>query len=226
MIRITSFKAEAVVLDAVRQVAFDDNALLIEHLTLNEAHTILQMLGGMRAIEQAPALLPGFTPSLVPAEPTAVQQVIVRAAAPAPTNGHAAPATPAPATAAPAQARRRTAHVGTGDSAVPAQPAPPAPQPAQEAPGPKPPADPVPVNAPIAAKGVADIPLAVLNAPKLRDVLVYLSESGLKSADDLVKKCMEFQPHVACLTRIANLEDRVRRALEVMGLETGSPAAA
>lgn len=61
-----------------------------------------------------------------------------------------------------------------------------------------------------------EIPPEVLNARKLRDVLVYYQDQGVKDPVELKRILNEFKPHVVVLKRIDNLDDRIDRQLEVL----------
>lgn len=61
---------------------------------------------------------------------------------------------------------------------------------------------------------------ALMKANKLRDVLIYLLEHGnCQTADSLVSACKDLKDSVPVLQRVADLDDRVRRAAEVLGVK-------
>lgn len=62
------------------------------------------------------------------------------------------------------------------------------------------------------------LPEELTDAKKLRDVVSYFFDQGITDPDQIVARCVEVAPKVKVLARIKNVEDRVRRALEVLGM--------
>jgi hypothetical protein len=61
---------------------------------------------------------------------------------------------------------------------------------------------------------------ALADAAKLRDVVVYLHEKhGCKSARDVLALCTSLRERVPVLARITNLDERVLRTAELLGIE-------
>lgn len=81
-----------------------------------------------------------------------------------------------------------------------------------------------------AAKAATDLPQAIIDARKLRDVLTLLLEHdkiefGSPGSDErndaimkLKKRCAEIKEEVPCLSRIAELSSRIDRTVEVMDM--------
>ena len=55
-------------------------------------------------------------------------------------------------------------------------------------------------------------------ASKLREVLTKLVELGYSDLDKIISVCMKVQADVPVLAKVQNLEDRIRRSAEVLGL--------
>ena len=76
--------------------------------------------------------------------------------------------------------------------------------------------DPAPTDR---AEVAADsLPPAIMEAAKLRDVLLFLDKRGVHGADALVAECERLRDAVPLLSRVADLELRVRRTCKTMGL--------
>lgn len=152
---------------------------------------------------------------------------------PAETKAPAKPAAPAPApaeTKAPAKKRGSSKAPAKGanvrdDMSVAADPeateAPPvetapektaakAPETPQDAPKAAPPTE--------GSSGGNGLPEELVGAKKLRDVVSYFFDSGITDPEEIVARCVEVKDGVKVLARIKNVEDRVRRALDVLGL--------
>jgi hypothetical protein len=69
-----------------------------------------------------------------------------------------------------------------------------------------------------APAGGNGVPEEVLAAKKLRDVVSYWYDSGVTDADEIVARCVAVKDKVEVLRRMRNVEDRVRRAIDVLGL--------
>lgn len=75
-----------------------------------------------------------------------------------------------------------------------------------------------PPPAPAAATGNGGMEPELLDAKKIRDVVNYWWEKGITKPDDIVARCLAVKDDVKVLARIRNVEERVRRAITVMGL--------
>lgn len=62
----------------------------------------------------------------------------------------------------------------------------------------------------------------IARAGKLRDVVAVLQDQGHKTIEALTVECERLKPHVALLSRIPNLKERITRTLEVMGEASGA----
>lgn len=60
------------------------------------------------------------------------------------------------------------------------------------------------------------LPEAILNARKLRDVLAFMMDKGITDPEDLKAECARIKDRVPALQRIADLDSRIDRTLEVM----------
>lgn len=63
-----------------------------------------------------------------------------------------------------------------------------------------------------------ELPEELSGAKKLRDVVSYFYDSGITDPEEIVARCVAVKDGVKVLARIKNVEDRVRRALDVLGL--------
>lgn len=52
----------------------------------------------------------------------------------------------------------------------------------------------------------------------VRELLPFLHEYGFKTADDIVEECKRLAPEVALIGRMQDVDSRVRRAIEVLGI--------
>ena len=64
----------------------------------------------------------------------------------------------------------------------------------------------------------SEAPPELVNARKLRDILAYFMKAGITDKDALVAECEKVRVSVPILARIANLDERVGRTLEVMDM--------
>lgn len=64
----------------------------------------------------------------------------------------------------------------------------------------------------------AKIVAELQKASKLREVLTKLVELGHSDLDDIIRICTKVQADVPVLAKVQNLEDRIRRSAEVLGL--------
>jgi hypothetical protein len=94
-----------------------------------------------------------------------------------------------------------------------------------EAPPPPPPPPPAPVepakSTPLVAAGDlgdAELVMRLADAPKLRDVIVLMTEAGIRGTDALVDTATRLKDRVPVLSRIGDLRERVTRAAEVLGV--------
>jgi hypothetical protein len=92
----------------------------------------------------------------------------------------------------------------------------PAPPPVHSDPAPAPaPAPAVPVAAP----STGGVPRELTEAKKIRDVVAYFYDSGIRDPEEIVRRCLEVKDDIQVLARIRNADERVRRAITVMGLD-------
>lgn len=77
--------------------------------------------------------------------------------------------------------------------------------------------DPVPAAAGASA-AATNLPDNVRNTTSMRDLLTYLSEHGVDSIDAMVATCQVLQKDVPILSKVPKLDERVRRACEVIQL--------
>lgn len=127
------------------------------------------------------------------------------------TNNSAPPATPSPAAAPEPEAKPKAAAKGK-PPAPPKEDAPAAPAVTETKPAPAEKAAPVDVG------GQPGLPDHIRGTNSMRDLLTYLVEHGADSADAVVASCVALKKEVPILTKVPNVEDRVRRALEVLDL--------
>lgn len=69
-----------------------------------------------------------------------------------------------------------------------------------------------------AAAAVSGLPDAVRNTTSMRDLLTYLAEHGVDSMDAMVAACVTLQKDVPILAKVPKVDERVRRACEVLQL--------
>lgn len=67
------------------------------------------------------------------------------------------------------------------------------------------------------------VPSELLNARRLRDVLVFFMDRGVVGADAVAAECAKYRDAVPLLKRVSNLSERVRRTYEIIESE-GEPA--
>ena len=70
-----------------------------------------------------------------------------------------------------------------------------------------------------------ELPDNIKNTNSMRDLLTYLSEHGVDSADAMVATCQVLKKDVPILSKVPNVDERVRRALEVLALYPEGEAA-
>ena len=63
-----------------------------------------------------------------------------------------------------------------------------------------------------------ELPDEVKNTSSMRDLLNYLAEHGVKDADTMVATCTAMKASVPILSKVPDVDARVRRAVEVLGL--------
>lgn len=68
------------------------------------------------------------------------------------------------------------------------------------------------------AQPAPELPDHIKNTNSMRDLLTYLAEHGVDSADAMVATCTVLKKEVPILSKVPNVEDRVRRALDVLAL--------
>lgn len=187
---VTSFAADAEVLGKVRQVSFSElDGLTIGGLTLEQAKGILGKLAtGLEA-----ETLEGSVQHTYEAQPKEgdAQQAEQQAAEKPDTSKKEKPKT---------RPKQRARPKKDSESA-------PATEPAETN-----------VVSLGAAKGEGGGSVAdkLQKAARLMDVVAALRESGLATEEEIIAECERIKPDVACLKRIPNMADRVRRVLERM----------
>lgn len=65
---------------------------------------------------------------------------------------------------------------------------------------------------------VVALPDNIKNTASMRDLLTYLAEHGVGSMDAMVATCMSIQKDVPILAKVPKVDERVRRACEVLQL--------
>lgn len=75
-----------------------------------------------------------------------------------------------------------------------------------------------PASKPASAVGLPELPDTVKGTSSMRDLLTYLSEHGVGSVDAMVDACKALKDVVPILGKVPDVEQRVRRAVEVLGL--------
>lgn len=247
ILRVDDFSATADVLGMVKQIRYSkaDQMLCIEATSADEAVAILGQLSigkvtGLTA-ETTPAgeqelVATAFetTEAAQPAAPAPEPQPAPKAKAPAPQPAPPAEAAPpakeepkpakaekaaAPTEKRPAKRKPRKQRKLADDIASTPEPA------AEPAPAPEPAPTPAPVEksadpapAPSNGAGSNGISEDLRQAKKMRDVISIIFDEGGKDVDSILSRCREIQPHIPVLARVRNLDDRVRRAIEVMGI--------
>lgn len=63
-----------------------------------------------------------------------------------------------------------------------------------------------------------ELVMRLVDAPKLRDVLLRMSEAGIHGTDALVTTATRIKDRVPVLSRIGDLRERISRAAEVIGV--------
>ena len=193
--KLLSYTAEVEILGEIKVIEVDavKRTLTVRDVSMDVSHEILEKLseGRLRAV-----VPPKVVEMAETSEPTPINlagfTVTPLAGVPL-TPPQAAPEPPGPA---------------PEPQAAPAvAPRPPAPQRAM----------PMPVEKP--ANG--EVPDRIMKATKLRDVVVYLLDSGCKTTAEILTECEKLKSRIELLARMNNLEERVKRQL--VGLE-GSPS--
>lgn len=175
-------------------------------LTVDQAMALIYLLENNSKPEKLEA--PQAAPTVVVRKPRAA-----KAAAPAPVEA-AAPQEQEQPEPEPAPAPRVAV-------APPARPKLSAVAPIKAVPEPTPAPEDEDEFAPLAASDDAAglLPEELRKTDKLRDVLTWAFENGARTTADIVAKCKEVTPHIPLLARVSNLEDRVKRAVIVLGLQ-------
>jgi len=87
-------------------------------------------------------------------------------------------------------------------------------------------AEPVPeepkAGAPQSAPKNGGLPAKLVQAERLKDVLSYLAETGVKGEEKVIAECERLKDEVPALKRIPNLAERVKRALVMLDYPAGS----
>lgn len=151
-------------------------------------------------------------------EPDKVVEKAVASHKAATANGAAKP--DKPATAKP-KAETKPAETKAAADPVPenATPEPAKEEPVKEA-APKPAAKKAAKEepAPAPAGNAPELPENIKNTNSMRDLLTYLAEHGVDSADAMVATCTVLKKDVPILSKVPNVDERVRRALDVLAL--------
>lgn len=63
-----------------------------------------------------------------------------------------------------------------------------------------------------------DLPDAIKNTSSMRDLLTYLADNGCKDIETMVATCISLKATVPILGKVPDVDTRVRRATEVLGL--------
>jgi hypothetical protein len=71
-----------------------------------------------------------------------------------------------------------------------------------------------------------ELPDNIKNTNSMRDLLTYLADHGVDSADAMVATCTVLKKDVPILSKVPNVDERVRRALDVLNLFAPEPDAA
>jgi hypothetical protein len=217
-LKFRDFRAEATVLGKTRSVCYGANScLVIEDLSVEEAMTIIGLLTGSgvsvgRTVEVPVKDPDRFVAAVTAAVADAKAQDPEPPKADKPKAAKAAPkreTKPAPEPVAEAQA----------EPAVEATPEP-TPEPEKPKAAAKPAAPAKPKEAPPPPDGFTPIELsdAIQGTSSMRDLLTYLAENGVKTVDDLVAQCQHYKAQVPILGKVSDVDQRVRRAAEVLGL--------
>jgi len=248
ILAIKGFRAAAEVLGVVRDVEVDDRGLHVLGLSLVESQQVLTALaanalptvqmddnarvifelfrGQQRQVRQPITAQPAGMPARPAAEPEVANVRTVQAAPAAPSVQVASVVEPV---APPSAGVVEAAVIETPSEIVPAEvPAAsaPAPVPAQAtapASPPPPPPPAAPEAAAVPANGVAGLPAEFVKQlgeqEKLRDIIGMISErDGYNTQDAIVRACVELKVVLPVLSRVGNLESRVRRVAEGMGI--------
>ena len=62
------------------------------------------------------------------------------------------------------------------------------------------------------------LPDEVINTSSMRELLSYLADNGVTTVDQMVEECLALKTTVPILGKIPDVDSRVRRASEVLGL--------
>lgn len=65
---------------------------------------------------------------------------------------------------------------------------------------------------------VQHLPESVKNASSMREILTYFADNGVTDVDTMIKACTAVRGQVAILQKVPDVDSRVRRAAEVLGL--------
>jgi outer membrane biosynthesis protein TonB len=233
ILRIKAVKATAEVAGLVRDVGYDDETkrLWIEALNADEAMELLKHLG--RATKQ---LTMGATPN----EEAVVEKLTTQGSDEgAKTTTGDEPVEPPQTTVAKKRRSRKKKAEPETEAAGSETKA----EPAKKAKAPRAPVKsatvqddiegdetPEPVEATTTESASDDVPdngaggngaevsSELLGAKKLRDIVSILYDEGFKTQEAMVEKCVAVAPKLPVLKRVKNLEERVTRAMDVMGM--------
>ena len=208
---VTAIEGKLEVTGVLRSVEWRHNTLSIGNMSLEEAYATLQMLKSHGSVGVGKAPTQGKKDYKQPEVQTTT------------------PAGPPAAPAADASAGKdkkmdiKDVPAPTPEKKEAAAPKPEVKEPPKETKAPEPTA-PVGnvVNIDTKRDKPGEIPHEVLSAKKLKDVLGYYMDRGIKEPSALIAECEKLKPHVPFLQRIDNISDRVTRALEVMGVSASA----
>lgn len=71
---------------------------------------------------------------------------------------------------------------------------------------------------PLAPEG--GVPEKIMTATRLRAVLGYMLDHGFETEEDIIQECKRIQFEVPVMARVVNLEERIRRTLQVMDTDS------
>lgn len=218
---VTSFEAKAEVLGKLRKVVFDGSSLCIHDLTLEDAKLVLgRAAAGLKAqlfegdVQYAYTDAPGGpTSSPEPkSEPPAEGDVTVDAGTPARTVA----SSPEPREETKPAAKSRKRKPKKAEAPVPDQEAPSGnggTDPAEAASAEGGEADVVDLKE---KRQASDVVGRAAKCTRLGDIVRFMLKDQIYSDEEaLIQACLEMKAQVPIMAKIVNLEDRLRRAIEI-----------
>lgn len=210
--KLEGYVAGAEILGFARQVEFRDGVFMVRGITLEESHRILRELSTGKLV--------GVSPGEPQPQQTAPHTIEVVDAQAVPSNGKSQeirikqPEVKFPGKIpdrldVPDEVPEFAVHPKKTDDEKLEETY------VKQAAAPAPPVERKPVDPNVP-------PAQIVNATKLRDVVVYLLEQeGLTDVDKLVARCVALKPHSQLLQRASNLESRIKALAE--GMNIGQP---